>query len=154
MFRIGDLAVRARLGTDEWARRKIGGTLPRVWAAEATSDSPTGSERRRHPRGERRVAVQVSFLPGPEAFGLSNVEADCVNLSPMGMMLSLPEAKSEGLAALIRTERPMEVRGEFPTARGGYSFGGTVVWHTLCEARPGEGLRVGVSLGSFLGKDL
>jgi hypothetical protein len=146
VFRIGDLAVRARIGSSAWMQRKLDGSLPLECAsAQAVAGQPK-KEKRRTRRNEGQWQVAVSFLPGPAAFGLSNVQVRCANASPSGMMLILPETAWEGFAALVRTERSIEVYGEFPTAYGPRAFSGHVVWHSLNQSASNGDLRVGVRL--------
>jgi len=146
VFRIGDLAVRARLGTTEWVRRKREGSLPWTWIGKLQAEVSNGTERRHYCRGKGLWTVQVSFLPGPEAFGLSRIEAACRNMSPIGLMLQLPENVADGFQALNRTGKPMEVEGVFPTMTGGRPFSGKVIWHNLERASREQGLQVGISL--------
>lgn len=146
IFRIGDLAIRARLGTTEWMKRKAEGALACESSTEAKADAAGRRERRGIRRSYGQWQIPVSFLPAPAAFGLSQIKAKCVNASPNGLMLVLPENTWNGFAALVRTGRSIEVRGEFPSAFGPRPFQGKVVWHNLEQATLEHGLRVGVRL--------
>jgi hypothetical protein len=145
VFRIGDLALRAQMGTARWLQEKLSGSLPEVWELKAKADlGPQREERRRYRRTEGRWTVKVSFSPAPVAFGLNSVEALCPNASPIGMLLLLPPSIREGFGALVRTKRTIEVVGEFPSTLGSFPFSGETVWHDFEETRAGESTRVGV----------
>jgi hypothetical protein len=145
VFRIGDLALRARMGTTTWLQAKLEGSLPEAWEMNARSDIEHRREERRHSRrNEGCWTVKVSFLPAPVAFGLSHVKAGCANASPDGLELRLPDSVREGFSALVRTKRTIEVVGEFPTTYGSFPFSGEVVWHNYDTAQPGEVVRAGV----------
>jgi hypothetical protein len=145
VFRIGDLALRARMGTARWLQEKIAGSLPEVWEMKARADlGPRREERRRYRRSEGNWTIKVAFIPAPVAFGLNCVEAGCTNASPIGLQLQLPDDVREGFGALVRTKRTIEVVGEFPTTHGSFPFSGEVVWHDFEDTRPGEVVRAGV----------
>jgi hypothetical protein len=133
VLRIGDLALRSRMGTAEWLRAKLAERLPDAWDTPSRAGAPFRKERRRHRRSVGRWRVVASFLPAPQAFGLYRIETECRNAGPAGLLLCLPESARPGFEALVRTGRPIEVCGEFPTSHGTTAFSGRVVWHNAAD---------------------
>ncbi|MBM3334805.1 DUF3795 domain-containing protein, partial [Candidatus Sumerlaeota bacterium] len=118
VFRIGDLALRARMGTVAWLSAKLSGDLPDVCEARVRERLGLPAERRRHRRNKGRWQVTVSLLPAAEAFHLVNIATECQDAGPEGLRLVLPESAADGFARLVSTQRPIEVVGEFPTSAG------------------------------------
>jgi hypothetical protein len=145
-FRIGDLSLRACLGTEEWMKRKIDGRLPDVWTAQEIAASRPPEERRRYRRNPGRWKVVASLQPASQAFGLAEVEAVCTNASRVGLGLTLPPQVRQGFGALLRTHRQIEISGEFPTSHGSRSFTGVIVWNNLAETESGSAFQAGVRL--------
>lgn len=145
VFRIGDLAVRARMGTHAWLQAKLAGDLPDVCGHSSGAGSPE-KERRKSRRMRGCWVVSVSFTPAPEAFGLHDIQAECSDASPSGLGLLLPESVKQNFARLVQTQRKIEVGGQFPTSDGSIPFDGRVVWHNLKQAAVGDPVRIGVSL--------
>ena len=150
-FRIGDLLLRARLGTEEWLKRKTDGRLPDVWTAQEIAECRPGEERRRYRRNPGRWKVTVSLQPASQAFGLSDVDALCTNASRVGLGLTLPARVRPGFAALLRTHRQIEISGRFPTSHGSHPFTGVIVWNNLPDTEPNGGFQAGVRLISVGG---
>jgi len=148
VFRIGDLALRARMGTMDWLKAKLNDALPDAWSHPAAHQQAVPIERRRQRRNRGRWHVTLSFLPAAEAFGLSNVQTECIDASPLGIGLRLPSDLRDRFATLVRTKRNIEVIGCFPTSLDGYSFSGEMVWHNLDQTKSGEGVRMGIRLVS------
>lgn len=147
VFRIGDLALRARMGTADWLKAKLDGSLPEVEALTTRGGLETeGHERRRCRRQRGPWSVTLSFLPASQAFGLSGLCVPCRDASPFGLGLWVPASCQKGFWAATRTDRAIQARGDFPLSRGSCPFLGEVIWHNLNETEPGEDFRVGMRL--------
>jgi len=146
IFRIGDLALRTRMGRTAWLKAKVDGSLPDVWEPGGTMGVPVRKERRRHRRNFGQWAVSVSFAPATQAFGLEDVMTECQNASPVGLLVRLPESARAGFEALARTGRVIEVGGRFPTSRGSTPFAGRVVWYDRGGEKGDARIKVGIAL--------
>jgi hypothetical protein len=125
-------------------KAKVDGDLPEVWTCKSTQEATAHGERRLYRRTPGQWKVRLSFLPAAEAFGLSDVSADCQDASPSGLRVVLPGAVREGFSALMRTGRDIEVIGSFPSSHGFRRFAGAVIWHDLEQTRPGDSVHVGI----------